>query len=376
MSSDEPAAQPGHDRASARRRWRRRWWLPWAAWALTAVAFVTCNGMRRIHVGRMVLPPTQAVALSVILVLVASLGAAWLGLGWRALGRRLGLRLTESVLDHRGVRRLLLALLAVAAAGAGYARCIEPRWVVTRRVPLGRVHIPTVHRLPVRMVVISDLHVDGDREPFTSLPRKVNDLEPDLVVVLGDLLNTQAALGVLQRTLREIRAPAGKLAVSGNWEAWYWSDLPLLDDTGFEWLHRRVARREIRGQTIHLLGWPYQDNGDTAAAEGMLASLPPRDWRIFAHHSPDRVTKVSSADLMVAGHTHGGQLSVPLFGALVTLSRHGKRFERGLVEVAATRLYVNPGIGVDPALPLRFGVRPEITLFVLGAKDERPPAGG
>lgn len=374
MSTDEPPTKPTEPLALARKHWSRRAWLPWAGWVLGALGFVTCHGLRPIHVGRMELPRVQAVAISVTIVVVVSLLAAWALMGWRALARRWRVKLAASVFDRPPVRRLLWALLVISAVAYGYARCVEPRWVVTRRIPLGRVHIPTVHRPPVRLVVLSDLHVDADREPFASLASRVNALEPDLVVLLGDLLNTRSALDVLQRTLRDIRAPAGKLAVQGNWEAWYWSDLPLLEGTGFEWLHRRVAKREIRGQTLHLLGWPYRDGDDGAGAERMLASLPSEDWRIFAHHTPDLVLRVPSADLALAGHTHGGQISLPLFGAMVTLSRYGKRFERGLIQVGPTRLYVNPGIGVEPSVPLRLGVRPEITLLLLGAKDQRPLA--
>ena len=84
------------------------------------------------------------------------------------------------------------------------------------------------------------------------------------------------------------------------------------------------------------------------------------------HHTPDLVEQVPSAALYLAGHTHGGQVSLPGFGALVTLSRYGKRFERGMSRVGATTVYVTPGIGVEPIVPVRFGVRPEVSLLLLG----------
>jgi predicted MPP superfamily phosphohydrolase len=173
---------------------------------------------------------------------------------------------------------------------------------------------------------------------------------------------------VLQRTLRSMRAPFGKLAVRGNWDVWYWSELPLLRGTGFEWLDRRMVSLEIRGKTIHLLGWSYRDRDEARGADELLARLPPDDWRVFLHHTPDLVERVPSADLVLAGHTHGGQIWVPFYGALVTLSRYGKRFERGHAQIGRTHLYVNPGIGVEPAVPVRLGVRPEITLIELGRK--------
>jgi predicted MPP superfamily phosphohydrolase len=89
---------------------------------------------------------------------------------------------------------------------------------------------------------------------------------------------------------------------------------------------------------------------------------------VLLYHTPDLAPQVPSADLYLAGHTHGGQISLPFFGALVTLSRHGKRFERGRVQVGRTVVYTNPGIGVEPAIPLRLGVPPEVTLVRLGER--------
>ena len=72
-------------------------------------------------------------------------------------------------------------------------------------------------------------------------------------------------------------------------------------------------------------------------------------------------------DLMLAGHVHGGQVALPFYGALMTLSRHGKRFEQGLYELPGMNLYVNRGIGMEggSAPRVRFASRPEITLFLV-----------
>jgi predicted MPP superfamily phosphohydrolase len=160
--------------------------------------------------------------------------------------------------------------------------------------------------------------------------------------------------------------------VHGNWEAWYWGDLPLLAGTGFRWLHDRRTSIEIKGQTLHLVGLPYRDDATGAAAERLLSRIRGPGWRILLYHTPDLAEEVPSADLYLAGHTHGGQIALPFYGALVTLSRHGKRYERGLRRNGNTLVYVNPGIGVEPMVPLRIGVRPEVTLLTLGA---RPGSG-
>lgn len=91
------------------------------------------------------------------------------------------------------------------------------------------------------------------------------------------------------------------------------------------------------------------------------------------YHSPDLVEDLppNAVDLYVAGHTHGGQVALPFYGALVTLSRFGKKYEAGLYHVGDTTLYVNRGIGMEggPAPRVRFCARPEITVFEIG----RPP---
>jgi predicted MPP superfamily phosphohydrolase len=232
---------------------------------------------------------------------------------------------------------------------------------------------------PVRVAVISDLHMDADREPFTSLADHVNGADPDLILLLGDTLNSPRGLKTLRRSLRRMRARHGKFAVRGNWEVWYWSRLSVLKGTGFSWLRGRQVTRTIRGTTVHLTGLDYSDNlspQTLARTMRRLGAARPAGWRLFLYHTPDLAEQVPAAQLYLAGHTHGGQISVPLFGALVTLSRHGKRYERGLTALGWRRwIYVNPGVGVEPMVPLRLGVRPEVTLFELGQPPVQPVEG-
>jgi len=335
-------------------------------WLGLGVAWVAWNGTRTIHIGRMVLPTDQAIALAATLYLGLSLVAAWLWAALRWIARRAGYRGPEALVERRGVRRVLLVLLALAAPLYIYTRFVEPRWVTVEPVALGRA-LPAGQE-PVRLAVIADLHIEGEREPWTSLAETVNAADPDLILFLGDTLNRQSGLPVLHRVLGEMKARHGKYAVKGNWESWYWGHLPLLQGTGFEWVDRRSVSLDIRGQRIHLVGASYRDYENGRRLETILAGLPADEWRIFAYHTPDLAEKVRSADLYLAGHTHGGQVALPLFGALVTLSEFGKRFERGAVRVGDMLVYTNPGIGVEPMVQLRFLVRPEVTLFLLGAR--------
>lgn len=96
---------------------------------------------------------------------------------------------------------------------------------------------------------------------------------------------------------------------------------------------------------------------------------------LVAYHTPDLVEDLEPPpDLYLAGHTHGGQVALPFYGALVTFSRFGKKYEAGRSQVGPTTLYVNRGIGFEPSLPrVRFMARPELTLIdLVGTADQTP----
>lgn len=355
--------------------------LPATLWVTACAGFVIWAVLRPVHIGKMVMPTAQVAALALCLVAAATLALCWVWLGLRAVGRAMGWVQGRRLIDRRPVRVVLLALLVAAPLLYVYGRYVEPRWVAVRRVPLG-----SGQGQPVRVTVISDLHIDGDHAPFRGLARRVNATRPDVVLLLGDTLNRPAGLSTLRRELGRMRASHGKLAVRGNWDTWYWSRLPLLRGTGFRWVHRQRLTRRIRGQLIQIVGLSYRDGESGRDARRLLAGADPRGWRIMLYHTPDLVLRTPAADLYLAGHTHGGQVALPLFGALVTLSVHGKRFERGLRGLPGDRaapgpgraryIYVNPGLGVEPIIPLRLGVRPEITVFELTPKPGKRAAAG
>lgn len=342
---------------------------PLVVWLVGCAGFLAWAAFGTFHVGRMQLPRGQALAIACCVVAALTLVGAWFWMVARWIGRRAGWVHGRGWVERPAVRAALLALLALTLLAASYGHYVEPRWLVVRPVALGGE--PPTGRRAIRLAVISDLHVDGDRAPWRELPDAVNATDPDVVLFLGDGLNRRAGLPVLQRTLRRIKARQAKLAVRGNWERWYHGELPLLDGTGFRWLDGRRLTLSIEGQRLHLVGLAYRDGARGARGQRLLAAAPGPGWRIFLYHTPDLVQEVPAADLYLAGHTHGGQIALPFFGALVTLSRHGKRFERGLRRVGRTTLYVNPGIGVEPLVPLRLGVRPEVTLLRLGSAPRR-----
>ena len=229
-------------------RWRLA--LGLGIWLAGGVAFTAYLASGTHIVGRMELPAAQAAAIASSSYLATSLLVGWVWALVRWLLRRVGIGGATSFVELRPVRRVLLLALVVAVPLGLYARFVEPCWLVVREVPLGGA--PPAGLAPVRVAVISDLHVAEDRAPISELAAEVNAARPDLILFLGDTLNAHSGLPVLRRTLAAMDAPHGKLAVWGNWEAWYWGHLPLLEGTGFRWLDREAVHLDIRGQRLHL----------------------------------------------------------------------------------------------------------------------------
>jgi hypothetical protein len=94
---------------------------------------------------------------------------------------------------------------------------------------------------------------------------------------------------------------------------------------------------------------------------------------VLLYHAPDPILEMADAgvDVVLSGHTHGGQVRLPFYGALITLARHGKRFDMGLYRVKETWLYVSRGLGMEGGLAprVRFLARPEITVIDLVPED-------
>ena len=167
----------------------------------------------------------------------------------------------------------------------------------------------------------------------------------------------------------------------GNWDAWYWKDIDIFGGTGVVELKKEAARLDVAGTSIRVAGAPFasfdEPTGERAGIENMLRDVPPEAFTLFLYHTPDLILEAAETgrvDLYCAGHTHGGQVALPLYGALVTLSKFGKRYESGLHREGPTWLYVTRGVGMEggPAPRVRFFARPEITVIELAPSVARP----
>lgn len=253
-----------------------------------------------------------------------------------------------------------LALLGLGCMAYGY--WVEPYWPEVTRVRITSPKIPKGSR-PVRIVHISDLHCDPKPRLEERLPEIIAREQPDLIVFTGDSINSPAGLYVFQPLMKRLAHIAPTFVVWGNWDAWYWRMLDLYKQTGAVVVDARAERVTVNGAEIWVTGVPVA--GEVRIPDA-LKSAPTNRFTVFLHHYPDEIEDVAGkADLYCAGHTHGGQVAMPFYGALATLSKYGKRFERGLHRVDGTWLYVNRGIGMEGGdVPrVRFCSRPEITVI-------------
>ncbi|HEY5913555.1 MAG TPA: metallophosphoesterase [Verrucomicrobiae bacterium] len=251
-------------------------------------------------------------------------------------------------------RRFLLgAILAAPLLAVGDAKWLEPTWIKTRRVRLrdGKVG----HRL----VHFTDVHHKGDRQYLLSVVRKINALSPDSVCFTGDLIEEKSHLHEALEILKEIKSPL--FGVPGNHD--YWSKVVFKDiaeqfaKTGGRWLMdeqqvTRDGKLSIIGATCVSLKQP-------------LFKLNPATRTVVLMHYPAWVKKFESQqfDLLLAGHSHGGQVRLPLYGPIY-IPFGVEQYDMGLFQTPCGPLYVNPGIGWFP-YPIRFNCRPEITVFDL-----------
>lgn len=279
------------------------------------------------------------------------------------------------------------ALLGIQLLGwvvAAYATMVEPfRLQVTRRrLRSARLSNPGTE---VRIVQLSDLHVERLTLRERALPFLVADLAPDILVLTGDFLNTSynqdpQARDELCHLLKEFHAPGGIYAIWGTVEVDHPDFLrPALEQAGVIVLEDRSVEVEIRGHRLWILGVSCSKSldADGVRLQALMNDAPPLAFRLLLYHRPDLMPQAAAmgVDLFLAGHTHGGQWRIPGFGAVLTSSRFWKRYEGGYYHEGDTHLYVSRGIGMEGfGTPrTRLFCPPEVVCITLeGEENERP----
>lgn len=230
----------------------------------------------------------------------------------------------------------------------------------------------SIRNLPSRLqgrtaVQISDLHLHEADSTHTRMIDLIKQEAPDYVFFTGDLVNDRSAVGHAVDIFRGIKPPGGSWAVVGNSDRSADSVDSLksqLQSVGVRYLVDESAEIEA-GFWLAGVNDPSAYVSDVKKA---VQDIPLNAPRILLAHSPDVVDQLegSSFDLMLAGHTHGGQINLgPVNGASI-LPGPSSQYVSGMYTVHGSPLYVNRGIGTAK-LPIRLGARPEITHFTFNA---------
>ena len=286
-----------------------------------------------------------------------------------------------------GVRIAFGTLAAAGAACVAYGVLVERHWYRLRRetIPALKPGQP-----PCTVLHLSDFHLlagDSRRRRFLA---ELADLPADLVVVTGDILGEPSALEPALESLSRFHPRFGSVAVLGSND--YYAPQPK---NYLSYFRRRRARRLPRGHNpwrelvegLERMGWLVLDNRRGRLGDLELAGLSdphirlddptvpvPVDGassrlRIGVVHSPYQRSlnafERSGYQLVLAGHTHGGQVRLPGVGALVTNCDLPRERVRGLSRWGSAWLHVSAGLGTSKYAPFRFACRPEATLLTL-----------
>jgi uncharacterized protein len=286
----------------------------------------------------------------------------------------------------------LIAVATLPVACVAYGIFIERRWyrLVRRRIPI----LPTAEAPALTVLHLSDLHLTRGsasmRRFLSGLPRC------DLCVVTGDLVGEPQAVETTVETLRHIRGTRASFFVLGSND--YFVPRPLNYLRYFRKRHRQ--RRARRGRAPDLVaqleadGWVHLKNTrreislDGVEIEVMGLDDPhirrldlriaprehPTAFGLAVAHSPDPAPELAGLgyDLMLFGHTHGGQVRFPIVGPLVTNSVVPRRIASGLVRMGTAFAHISPGLGTSKYAPFRFLCRPEATLVELVPRTATP----
>ena len=254
----------------------------------------------------------------------------------------------------------MAALLYAGVAIDGYL--IEPNWP-----KLSSFEITANVSESLRILHLSDLHIEKDfprRERW--LLNMIATLSPDLILITGDLHQMDNLDGAsIGRVLSPLKAPLGIFACVG------YDNVHVVEDASpnIRYFSNEVGLLSHGKDRIALAG--LLSVGDRNHIYKDMENAP---CRIVMNHTPDLADEASGkgVDLYCCGHTHGGQVRIPFWGAVITNSVSGKKYEAGLYRQGRTCIFTSRGLGLEPppAPQVRFLCRPEITMITIR------PAGG
>lgn len=265
-------------------------------------------------------------------------------------------------------KKIVLCVLILGFAALIYS-FIEPYWLQTKEVTLSSKDIPSSFN-NARIVFVSDIHHGPyfSRNRVRDLVDRINALNPDIVLLGGDYVHRELKyIEPCFEEFKNLKPTIGIFGVLGNHDHWESAELTRksMKNAGIEimdnraaWINKGKDRIKIGG-----VGDVFEDKQDMNPT---INDVSENDFVLLLSHSPDYVEQIRTKkiDMVLSGHTHGGQ--VTLFGLWAPLipSKYGQKYRTGIIETDYTKVLVTNGVGtVTP--PVRFFARPEIVLIHL-----------
>jgi len=284
-----------------------------------------------------------------------------------------------------------LSLVAIAAM-LSYAYFIEPQRLVTTAQTV-KIRDWDSRLDGLKIVAIGDIHGGSNGVTVAKLQKIVNETnaeDPDLIVLLGDYVSERDEISgippvglkmpieVIAENLKGLKAKYGVFAVLGNHDGWFGGNRVAeeLGSVGFHMLQNDVATLEINGSRLRLIGLkdilqlPSKWSDTSALVTSMLDPADHSPVIVIEHH-PDIVPMLTGENaispdlkLILAAHTHGGQIRFPVIGSPIVPSTFGQKYARGHMMENGVDIFVTSGVG-ESLLPLRFMVPPEIAVLTI-----------
>jgi predicted MPP superfamily phosphohydrolase len=227
----------------------------------------------------------------------------------------------------------------------------------------------------LRVALIGDVHTGAwfiDDRKLQKIVELTNQQQPDLIVLLGDYMVSNNWHGhrvepeVTANALKNLKAPLGVYAILGNHDRWYNGERVrnAFEQQGIRVLENDVAEVKWRDKSFWLAGLSDYWTLPPHISE-TIVKVPPSATIVAITHNPDIFPQLpSSVPLLLAAHTHGGQVTFPLIGAAVVPSDFGQKYTAGHVYENGHHLFVTTGIGTS-IMPVRFRVPPEIAILTI-----------
>lgn len=285
--------------------------------------------------------------------------------------RKHGLEQGDETLLKTWQMRLLVAAATVGLKALG----LYEQGRRNARTPLLRREDIVLKGMPLaldglRILHLSDFHFPRADEPFVAaLTRLLSGIETDCCVLTGDYKYghygpADHVPGLLKRVLAGVQSRHGVQAILGNHDLA--SMVPMLEALGIDVLLNRGVALEHNGASLWLGGVDDPHKYRAANLAAAFADAPLESFRIALVHTPECIDEAAAlgARLYLCGHTHGGQLRLPLLGAIKLNARCPREYTRGHWNFGAMHGYTTDGLGVTD-FPLRFNCPPEACLFTL-----------